>query len=71
MLPNLTDMQKIQDTKPMAAYFAAQNRNKASVTVNYTLPEGQDLISCFAVPPALLDVAGCMLRLSRRSSGAS
>ena len=26
----------------MAAYFAAQNRNKASLTVNYTLPEGQD-----------------------------
>ena len=26
----------------MAAYFAAQNRNKASVTVNYTMPEGQD-----------------------------
>ena len=28
----------------MAAYFAAQNRNKSSVTLNYTKPEGQDVI---------------------------
>lgn len=27
---------------PMAAYFAAQNRNKSSVTLNYTKPEGQE-----------------------------
>ncbi len=27
----------------MAAYFAAQNRNKSSVTLNYTKPEGQEL----------------------------
>ncbi|CAE7470485.1 unnamed protein product, partial [Symbiodinium necroappetens] len=33
-----------QETKAMAAYFAAQNRNKASLTVNYTLPEGQDIL---------------------------
>eukprot|EP00439_Symbiodinium_sp_Y106_P012117 s7589_g1.t2 len=33
-----------QETQAMAAYFAAQNRNKASLTVNYTLPEGQDIL---------------------------
>lgn len=27
---------------PMSAYFAAQNRNKSSVTLNYTKPEGQE-----------------------------
>lgn len=25
----------------MAAYFAAQNRNKTSLTLNYTKPQGQ------------------------------
>ena len=29
---------------PMAAYFAAQNRNKSSVTLNYTKPQGQELV---------------------------
>mmetsp|Transcript_80337 Transcript_80337/g.126839 ORF Transcript_80337/g.126839 Transcript_80337/m.126839 type:complete len:450 (+) Transcript_80337:2-1351(+) len=29
---------------PMAAYFAAQNRNKSSVTLNYTKPEGQEIV---------------------------
>jgi len=28
----------------MSAYFAAQNRNKASMTLNYTKPEGQDIV---------------------------
>lgn len=28
----------------MAAYFAAQNRNKSSVTLNYTKPEGQEVV---------------------------
>ena len=32
---------------PMAAYFAAQNRNKSSVTLNYTKPEGQE--RCWAM----------------------
>jgi len=29
---------------PMSAYFAAQNRNKSSVTLNYTKPEGQEIV---------------------------
>jgi len=33
-----------KDKKPMAAYFAAQNRNKLSVTLNYTKPEGQEVL---------------------------
>lgn len=32
------------EQEPMAAYFAAQNRNKSSVTLNYTKPEGQEVV---------------------------
>ncbi|CAJ1341639.1 unnamed protein product [Effrenium voratum] len=30
--------------QPMAAYFAAQNRNKTSLTLNYTKPQGQEIL---------------------------